>query len=336
MEWLAELSVRGVLIVAGVLLLARAGVSQWRRLPELHREVLTQCSEIGLVSIVVVFLILNRFVFRRFYIPSGSMIPTLAIHDQIVVNPLIYHLHSPHRGDVVVFHAPAAASEVPEDFIKRIVGLPGETVSVVPDTLYLDGRPLVRLILASEAQSAHDGLLVPDEAKVELERGRLMVNGQTVLMASPDLELTRVGAGLVVNGEIARQLEPGVTFRRRPIRVACDGIHAQGIVLSSRTRARLVVVRGRRLTLRPGCVCINGQPLPESYPRETPRYAMSPLHLAAGQYFVLGDNRNNSRDSHFWGALDGSRIIGRTEAIYWPPQRACWLGEHRPMTYAGM
>ena len=70
--------------------------------------------------------------------------------------------------------------------------------------------------------------------------------------------------------------------------------------------------------------------------RETPRYAMAPLHLGPGHYLVLGDNRNNSRDSHYWGALSGSRIVGRAEAIYWPPRRACWLGEPRGPIHAGL
>lgn len=336
MEWLAELDVRAVLILLGGLLVARAGVMRSRRLPGLLREILTQGTEVSLVSMVVVFLIFQRFVFQRFYIPSGSMIPTLAIHDQIVVNPLVYHLHPPHRGDVVVFHAPPEASEEPADFIKRVVGLPGETVTVVPDMVYLDGKPLVPIALASEAQSTRDGLLVPDDAQVSVKPGRVVVNGQTVLMTSANGQALRLGQALVVGGQVVRQLAPHEALRRRPIRAARDGIRGEGTVLSPTRQSRLVIVRGRRLSLCPGHVCINGRPLPESYPLESPRYAMAPIHLAAGQYLVLGDNRNNSRDSHYWGALSGSRIIGRAEAIYWPLKRACWLGENRQMLHAGL
>jgi signal peptidase I len=334
MEWLAGLDVRGVLVLVGALLLARAGVSGSRRLPGLLRDTLTQCSEIALVATVVVFLILHRFLFQLFFIPSGSMIPTLAVQDRIVVNRWVYHLHPPQRGDVVVFHAPRAASEVPEDFIKRVIGLPGETVSVVPDTLCLDGKPLVPVVLASEAQSPRDGLLVPDDAKVCVQPDRVVVNGQTVLMTSREGRARQWGRALLVDGQVARELTPRETVRCRPIRTRYDGISGEGTVLSG--KSRLVVVKGRRLSLCPGHVCIDGRPLPETGPLETPRYAMAPLHLAAGQYLVLGDNRNNSRDSHFWGALDGSRIIGRTEAICWPPRRACWLAEHRPLAQAGV
>ena len=73
---------------------------------------------------------------------------------------------------------------------------------------------------------------------------------------------------------------------------------------------------------------VNDRPLQESYTRQTPRYAMAPVRVGPGQYLVLGDNRNNSKDSHFWGTLDGRRIVGRAEAIYWPASRARWLTSH--------
>ena len=85
-----------------------------------------------------------------------------------------------------------------------------------------------------------------------------------------------------------------------------------------------------------GVVLVNGQRLPEPYLVEAPEYTMPPLKLGPREYLMLGDNRNNSRDSHYWGALSGSRIVGRAEAIYWPPRRACWLGEPRGPIHAGL
>jgi signal peptidase I len=327
MEWLIALNVRMVLVLVGVLLVARASLSRSRQLPFLLRETLVQCAEISLVSVVVVFLILHRVLFQLFFIPSGSMIPTLAVQDRIVVNKWVYHLHPPHRGDVVVFHAPPKATDEPMDFIKRIVGLPGETISVVPDTVYLDGKPLVPIALASEAMSTHDGLLVPDEARVDVQPDRVVVNGQTMLTVSKSGKPARVGQAIEVDGHVARILAPGESARFRPVRLGADGIRGRGTVVCPTGQQRLVVIQGRRLSLHRGHVCVNGQPLPEDYTREAPRYAMAPLHLTAGHYLVLGDNRNNSKDGHFWGALNGGRIVGRAEAIYWPPRRAGWLGE---------
>ena len=74
MGWLAGLNVRDILILVGALLLARAGASRARRLPQLLRETLTQCAEIALVSVVVVFLILHRCLFQLFF-------PTRGIRD---------------------------------------------------------------------------------------------------------------------------------------------------------------------------------------------------------------------------------------------------------------
>jgi signal peptidase I len=336
MEWLAGLNVRMVLVLVGVLLVARASVWRSRHVPGLVRETLLQCSEIALVSVVAVFLVLNRFGFQLFYIPSGSMIPTLAVQDRIVVNKWVYHLHPPLRGDVVVFHAPPKATDEPMDFIKRVVGLPGETISVVPDTVYMDGKPLAPIALASEAKSTHDGLLVPDDAEVNVKANRVVVNGQTVLLVSRTGKASRLGQALKVDGRVVLQLQPGEAAHFRPIRFAADGICARGTVVCPTIRPRLAVVVGHRLSLHRGHVCVNGRPLPEEYPREAPRYAMAPIHLTTGHYLMLGDNRNNSRDGHMWGALNGGRIVGRADAIYWPPRRAAWLGEKREALHAGM
>jgi signal peptidase I len=326
MQWLAGLDVRGVLLMAAVLMVTRAGLVRSRRLPVMLRDTLTQIAEVSLVSLVVVFLIIHRFLFQLFFIPSGSMIPTLAIQDRIIVNKWAYRAQSPKRGEVVVFRAPRAASEEPCDFIKRIVGLPGETVRVVPDTLCLDGRPLAPIILASEARSLRDGLLVPDEADLRVCGNRLRVNGTTVLLAATGGKVQQVGRALTVDGRIEYVAEANETLRQRPLRVRTDGVHGEGTVVSGTSRERLTVVIGKRLSLVPGFVSVNGRRLQEPYLKETPRYAMAPIRLGTGRYLVLGDNRNNSKDSHFWGALDGSRIVGRAEAICWPQSRARWLG----------
>jgi signal peptidase I len=339
MQWFSGLDVRSVLILAGLFLVVRAGLLRTNRLPRLLRGTLTQLSEIGLVSFVVVFLVLHRFLFQLFFIPTGSMIPTLAIQDRLVVNKWAYRLQQPQRGEVVVFHAPREASEEPCDFIKRVIGLPGETVSVVPDTLCLDGKPIAPIILMSDAKQTGDGLLVPDEAEIQVEEDRVRVDGQTVLVAAPAGKVQALGQALLVDGRVERLLELDETISPRPLRAETDGIQGEGTVACSRgpkAKPRLIVVRGRRLSVRPGYVCVNGQRLREEYIRATPRYSMAPVRLGKGQYLVLGDNRNNSRDGHVWGALDGGRIIGRAEAIYWPIRHARRLTEDQSVTHAGV
>ncbi|MBD2580287.1 signal peptidase I [Oscillatoria sp. FACHB-1406] len=69
-------------------------------------------------------------------------------------------------------------------------------------------------------------------------------------------------------------------------------------------------------------VYINGQPLKEPYLAAPPGYEIDPPPIPANAYFVLGDNRNESIDSHVWGYLSDRAIVGRAYKIYWPPQRS--------------
>ncbi len=102
----------------------------------------------GAVVVVValaVALLLRTFVVQTFFIPSGSMEPTLQIGDRILVNKLSYHLHPVHRGDIVVFSRPPAENcggpEV-NDLVKRVIGLPGETLSLSGGYVAIDGKRL--------------------------------------------------------------------------------------------------------------------------------------------------------------------------------------------------
>ncbi|HEY1652821.1 MAG TPA: signal peptidase I [Acidimicrobiales bacterium] len=94
---------------------------------------------------VVVAVVLRTFVVQTFYIPSGSMEPTLQIGDRILVNKLSYHLHGVGRGNIVVFSRPAnedcGGPEV-NDLVKRVIGLPGETISVSGGYVYVNGHRL--------------------------------------------------------------------------------------------------------------------------------------------------------------------------------------------------
>jgi signal peptidase I len=97
------------------------------------------------VIAVLVAVLLRTFVVQTFFIPSGSMEPTLQVGDRILVNKLSYHLHGVGRGDIVVFSRPPAENcggpEV-NDLVKRVVGLPGETLTLSGGSVYVDGRRL--------------------------------------------------------------------------------------------------------------------------------------------------------------------------------------------------
>ena len=94
-----------------------------------------------LVVALAVALGIRAFVVQTFFIPSASMEPTLMIGDRILVDKISYRLHSPHRGDMVVFGRPPGENSPADikDLVKRIVGLPGETIWSVNGHIFVQG-----------------------------------------------------------------------------------------------------------------------------------------------------------------------------------------------------
>lgn len=83
--------------------------------------------------------LLITFVARTYYIPSESMVPTLLVHDVLLVDKFEYRFHKPHEGDVVVFPPPIPT---PDDFIKRVIGLPGERLYIKGGLVYINGKAI--------------------------------------------------------------------------------------------------------------------------------------------------------------------------------------------------
>ena len=91
-----------------------------------------------LVSFALVFGFVRPFVMEAFWIPSGSMIPTLQINDRVLVNKFIYRFTEPERGDIIVFES---VDNSEQDLIKRVVGLPGDEIAVRRGKLFVNGEP---------------------------------------------------------------------------------------------------------------------------------------------------------------------------------------------------
>jgi signal peptidase I len=107
-----------------------------------------------IVAALVIAIVIRTFVFQAFYIPSESMVPTLKIGDRVLVNKLSYKLHDPRRGDIVVFKAPpAAATAEIKDLVKRLVGLPGDTIEGKDGRIYINGRALSEPYLPKDVKS---------------------------------------------------------------------------------------------------------------------------------------------------------------------------------------
>jgi signal peptidase I len=85
---------------------------------------------------------------------------------------------------------------------------------------------------------------------------------------------------------------------------------------------RVIGLPGEKIEIKGGRVYVNGEPIKENYIEEAPQYQMETKEVPADAYLVLGDNRNNSYDSHYWGFVPRDRIIGRAVVRFWPPNRA--------------
>ncbi len=202
---------------------------------EVLREYLDAFIVAGLVALFLI-----TFVIRTFYIPSGSMEPTLQIHDVLLVNEFEYRTSPPHDGDIVVFKPPL---DTPNDFIKRVIGSPGERLRI------------------------HNGLVYRNDVP--------LAEPYTAQAPAYELEIKDYG------------------------------------------------------------IYVDGQPLDPTVANIPPREQWSaPDRIPAGCYFMMGDNRNNSEDSHFWGFAQPSgtfwsgsqksqraAFTGHAFLLFWPPQR---------------
>ena len=106
-----------------------------------------------LMAVLVCTVLLRTYAIQSFYIPSPSMVPTLQVGDRIVVNKLSYDLHGVHRGDIVVFKRPPLELQDFPDLVKRVVGLPGESVSTQNGHVYINGKLLSETWLPSGSTS---------------------------------------------------------------------------------------------------------------------------------------------------------------------------------------
>lgn len=84
---------------------------------------------------------------------------------------------------------------------------------------------------------------------------------------------------------------------------------------------RIIGLPGETVEIKNGRVYINGEVLSEDYIAEEPHYNWGPETVPENSYLVLGDNRNNSYDSHYWGFVPRDNIIGRAIVRFWPPNR---------------
>lgn len=111
----------------------------------------------------ILALVIRAYVVEARVIPSGSMLPTIQEGDRVLVNKVVYHIRKPQRGEIIVFEAPVNTGEN-QDFIKRVVGLPGDTVEIKNLKVYVNGSPLDEDYVAEAPEYEFGPVTVPDDA----------------------------------------------------------------------------------------------------------------------------------------------------------------------------
>lgn len=152
--------------------------SFWKELPIL----------LGVAILVAV--LVRAFLLQTFYIPSPSMEHTLDIYDRVLVNKLVYDFRSPHRGEIVVFRAPAEWRSGPEgeDFIKRVIAVGGDRVECcdAQQRLRINGHPLDEPYLFTEGGVADPAADEPFD--ITVPAGRLWMMGDHRSASGDSLE----------------------------------------------------------------------------------------------------------------------------------------------------
>ena len=206
----------------------------------------------GLFPVICAVFLLRSFLFEPFKIPSGSMIPTLLVGDLILVNKFTYGIRLPvinkkitegnpvQRGDVMVFRYPPQPSM---DYIKRVVGVPGDEIAYLNKRLTVNGKPVNTTALPDFFDADAMRYFKQFDEQLGAQRHRIIVN--------PDAPAFVQGASNFAGREGCRYSVEGVTCK-----------------------------------------------VPE------------------GHYFMMGDNRDNSLDSRYWGFVPEANIVGKAFFVW--------------------
>lgn len=234
--------------------------------PAHRREHVKSVAREYFESIVVTFIMAlfgMTFVTMAVKVPTGSMLNTILVEDHLMVNKFMLSSHPSwlerilpyrdiRRGDIIVFKYPVDPSQ---NFVKRVIGLPGDTVLVRGTKVFVNGELL-----------KENTVIVSPSREESLK------------------DLTQEGAVRTVDGaNWTAYYTPASEFE--------DSVDAQ-----------------------------NGEsePRPRTFHGGTGRLAdETPFEVPEGQYFCLGDNRDNSDDSRYWGTVPRENVIGRAIFVYW-------------------
>ena len=317
-ETLANLNILWILaIVAGLTVLRLAFVY----LPSDHARSFAEILESGMIAVALVFLIIRPFVLQAFFIPSPSMEPTLlgknGAGDRILVNKFGYRLGKPGHDDVVVFLAPPAAMEGDPEFIKRLIGLPGDKIEAVAGVVTINGKPHnhadVRQTLADAGEFGPEAKSNPEPDLQADHHVRFVADG--VLADGRLITKQRLAEIYTTQKDAQVTVTPGYNIR--------NGEKLVEPFIAEDPDYDMKIYHGEPVKHEHG-------PYQEDFkwdnkpisPAEFQREFAAPTEpLPAGHYLMMGDNRNDSNDGTNWGPLEERRVVGKAQLIFWPPSR---------------
>jgi signal peptidase I len=224
------------------------------------------------------------FIVQAVKVPTGSMKNTIVIQDHLLVNKFIFgphdYLRLPifpqriiRRGDVIVFKFP---KDPQTNFVKRVIGLPGETIEYKQGKVFINGQELPEHQVYVKSQA-------PEDLK--------------------DLEITK---------------DPGPHQGAQWTVYLYEDEHSVATTVYNEG--------GDYAVHQPFKIPVKGEPLPEEI-KNSPELAR--IYDADGdgrydsdQYFCMGDNRDNSLDSRFWGTVPRDQVVGHAMFVYWSIDRS--------------
>ena len=308
---------------------------RWIRKPKKKKSIIRDWIETIIIAGIMA-LIIKETVIQAFYIPSSSMEATLLIKDHILVNRFIYKLTDIDRNDIIVFKYPhdldypdttgkyknivltpiyfnkkySGITDLfkyyrPRDFIKRAIGLPGDTIQLINKDVFINGKKEN----LSEAIHSDNNIL--------LERD--FFGPVRVPKMNDELDLTKMNLYELFCLENYFKYK-SISFNYE-VEFYLDNVLIQSIDLingdfpvSELELKQLAIIESeykhfnRDVKIIIKDIKLNGKPV-------------SKFVMPEDCYFAMGDNRDNSSDSRFWGYVPKNLVKGKPLIIYWPITR---------------
>ncbi len=308
---------------------------RWIRKPKKEKSIIRDWIE-TIVIAGIMALIIKETVIQAFYIPSSSMEATLLIKDHILVNRFIYKLTDIDRNDIIVFKYPhdldypdttgdyknivltpfffntkySGISDIfkyyrPRDFIKRAIGLPGDTIQLINKDVFINGK---KENLSEAIHSDINMLLERDffgpvrVPKINDELDFSKMNLYELFCLDNYFKFKRISFEYKIELYLDGVLKETIDLINGSFPVNALELKQIAIIESEYKHFN------RNVEIFVKDVKLNGKPA-------------SKFVMPEDCYFAMGDNRDNSSDSRFWGYVPKSLIKGKPLIIYWPVTR---------------